>query len=211
MSNPIPPRPADALPGRADPMPLPPVHAVTGAAMTFDLPAHHAQAVFAMGCFWGVERLFWPLPGVGLTMVGYAGGITPNPTYREVCSGRTGHTEAVRVTFDPNQITYRDLLRLFWENHDPTQGMRQGADQGTQYRSAIYADDRDQLEQARASAALMAPRLADLGLGPITTQIEPAGPFYAAEPEHQQYLAKYPDGYCGLKGTGVSCPIPARA
>lgn len=195
----------DALPGRAAPMPLDPVHFVTGAPMTLSAADGEDVAIFAMGCFWGVERLFWSIPGVSLTLVGYAGGFTANPTYDEVCSGKTGHTEVVRIHYDPARVSYADLLRVFWENHDPTQGMRQGNDRGTQYRSAIYATSQDQLETARASAAVMAPLLRDQG--PITTEIAPAGPFYAAEGYHQQYLAKNPDGYCGIKGTGVTCPI----
>ncbi len=160
-----------------------------------------------MGCFWGAEKAFWSLPGVWVTAVGYAGGITPNPTYEEVCSGRTGHTEAVLVVFDPAQISYEALLKVFWEGHDPTQGMRQGNDVGTQYRSAIYATTDEQLEQAEKSAAVFAPQLEASGYGAITTEIAEGKTFYFAEGYHQQYLAKNPNGYCGLGGTGVSCPI----
>jgi peptide-methionine (S)-S-oxide reductase len=165
------------------------------------------QAMFGMGCFWGVERKFWSLPGVWLTMVGYAGGLTPNPTYAEVCTGQTGHNEVVRLIFDPAQISYAALLQVFWENHDPTQGMRQGNDQGTQYRSGIYTYSLDQAEAAAASRATYAARLTAAGYGAVTTEILPAPEFYYAEDYHQQYLAKNPGGYCGLGGTGVSCPI----
>jgi peptide-methionine (S)-S-oxide reductase len=160
-----------------------------------------------MGCFWGAERVFWRAPGVYTTAVGYAGGYTPNPTYEETCSGRTGHAEVVLVVFDPKQTSYEEILRLFWENHDPTQGMRQGNDVGTQYRSAIYATTDEQLAAARASRERFGAELAKAGYGEITTEIAPAGPFYYAEPYHQQYLAKNPNGYCGLGGTGVSCPV----
>jgi peptide-methionine (S)-S-oxide reductase len=163
--------------------------------------------VFGMGCFWGAEKKFWQLPGVYSTQVGYAGGSTPNPTYREVCSGQTGHTEVVRVVFDPAKVSYEDLLRTFWENHDPTQGMRQGNDVGTQYRSAIYVTDEAQRAAAEASRDAYQAKLKDAGYGAVTTELAPAGPFYFAEDYHQQYLAKNPDGYCGLGGTGVSCPV----
>src|SRR6476620_1778165 len=165
------------------------------------------QAVFGLGCFWGAERKFWETPGVITTAVGYAGGITPNPTYEEVCSGRTGHTEAVLVVFDPEKVTLETLLKVFWEGHDPTQGMRQGNDMGTQYRSAIYVSDDAQLAAAKSSRDMFQERLTAAGYGDITTEIGEAGPFYYAEPYHQQYLSKVPNGYCGLGGTGVSCPI----
>jgi peptide-methionine (S)-S-oxide reductase len=170
-------------------------------------PASTRAAIFGMGCFLGAEKKFWQLPGVVSTQVGYAGGPTPNPTYNEVCSGRTGHAEVVRVIFDPTRLTYDELLRVFWENHDPTQGMRQGNDVGTQYRSAVYAEDDAQLKAAEASRAAYEARLRDAGYGPITTEIRPAPEFYYAEDYHQQYLAKNPDGYCGLGGTGVVCPV----
>ncbi|SIS66448.1 peptide-methionine (S)-S-oxide reductase MsrA [Phaeovulum vinaykumarii] len=199
------PTPQDALPGRETPMPLPHPHVVFGRPLDAPVPEGLAQATFGMGCFWGVERLFWTQPGVWLTAAGYAGGATPNPTYREVCSGRTGHAEVVRLVHDPAVIGYDRLLRLFWEGHDPTQGMRQGNDTGTQYRSVIHTHDAAQAEAAAASAAAYGARLAAAGLGPVTTEIRPAPPFYFAEDEHQQYLAKHPGGYCGLRGTGVAC------
>ncbi|MCR8725128.1 peptide-methionine (S)-S-oxide reductase MsrA [Frigidibacter sp. ROC022] len=199
--------PAEALPGRAEPIPTATTHFVTGAPLRQTVPEGQEQAIFAMGCFWGVERIFWTQPGVTATMVGYTAGFTPNPTYQEVCSGRTGHTEAVRVYYDPQVTSYEALLKLFWENHDPTQGMRQGNDAGTQYRSGIYTVSDAQAEAAAASRRAFAPRLKAAGLGEITTEIAPAGPFYMAEDYHQQYLAKNPDGYCGIGGTGVSCPI----
>lgn len=198
--------PQRALPGRDEPLPLDNHHFVLAAPMRDPFPGM-ARAVFAMGCFWGVERLFWTLPGVVSTAAGYAGGYTPNPTYQEVCSGETGHTEVVQVVFDPARIGYDDLLRVFWENHDPTQGMRQGNDLGTQYRSAIYTLDDAQHHAALASRDAYQSRLAQSGFGAITTQIEPAGAFYFAEDYHQQYLAKNPNGYCGIGGTGVTCPI----
>lgn len=201
--------PEAALPGRAFPIPTAPTHFVTGRALVSDVPEGMEVAVFAMGCFWGVERMFWKLPGVWLTAVGYAGGYTPNPTYQEVCSGRTGHTEVVRVVFDPAKISYADLLRVFWEGHDPTQGMRQGNDVGTTYRSAIYATSAAQQEEAERSRAAYQAALAGAGRGGVTTEIAPAPAFYFAEEEHQQYLAKNPDGYCGLRGTGVACVVPA--
>ncbi|ABN77314.1 peptide-methionine (S)-S-oxide reductase MsrA [Cereibacter sphaeroides] len=199
---------AEALPGRPEPIPTAETHFLSGLPLKSPVPAGMAEAVFGMGCFWGVERKFWQVPeGVWLTMVGYAGGYTPNPTYEEVCSGRTGHTEAVRVIYDPSVISYAMLLKLFWENHDPTQGMRQGNDSGTQYRSAIYTYGPEQAEAARASATAYQGALSAAGRGRITTEILPAPPFYFAEAYHQQYLAKNPAGYCGVGGTGVSCPI----
>jgi peptide-methionine (S)-S-oxide reductase len=196
-----------ALPGRQEPIPVPERHAVLGTPLKPPFPEGTDQLVLALGCFWGAERAFWTLPGVYTTAVGYAGGYTPNPTYEEVCSGSTGHTEAVLVAFDPAKITYEELLRHFWEGHDPTQGMRQGNDVGTQYRSAIYWADESQRAAAEASRHMYGAQLADNGHGAITTEIEKAGPFYYAEPYHQQYLHKNPGGYCGLGGTGVSCPI----
>ncbi|MGH9188381.1 MAG: peptide-methionine (S)-S-oxide reductase MsrA [Acidimicrobiales bacterium] len=201
------PAPDDALPGRDTPMPVPERHAVSGHRLTPPWPEGHREAAFAMGCFWGAERLFWPIEGVWVTAVGYSGGFTRNPTYEEVCSGRTGHAEAVLVVYDPEQVRYEELLRVFWESHDPTQGMRQGNDVGTQYRSAIYTFDDDQRRAAEATRDLFGKRLADAGLGAITTEIADAGPFYYAEEYHQQYLHKVPNGYCGLGGTGVSCPV----
>ncbi len=195
-----------ALPGRTQAMPVAPRHTVLGTSLAGPFAEHLESAVFAMGCFWGVERLFWQTPGVHSTAVGYAGGHTPNPTYEEVCSGRTGHTEVVQVVFDPEQCSYEDLLRVFWEGHNPTQGMRQGNDLGTQYRSAIYTSGPQQLEAALRSRDEYQRQLADAGYGEITTEIEEAGPFYFAEDYHQQYLDKNPGGYCGLGGTGVSCP-----
>jgi peptide-methionine (S)-S-oxide reductase len=203
--------PDRALPGRDQAMPLPPRHAVLGNPIGPPFPDGLEQAVFGLGCFWGAERLFWQAPGVYTTAVGYAGGYTPNPTYEEVCSGSTGHTEAVLVVFDPKQTTYEELLRLFWEGHDPTQGMRQGNDFGTQYRSAIYWQDDAQREAAERSRDIYATRLAGQGHGEISTEIAKAGPFYYAESYHQQYLHKNPRGYCGLGGTGVSCPIGLAA
>jgi peptide-methionine (S)-S-oxide reductase len=196
-----------ALSGRADEMPVPDRHAVLGTPLTPPFPDGLEQAVFGMGCFWGAERVFWQAPGVYTSAVGYAGGFTPNPTYEEVCSGRTGHTEAVLVVFDPAKTSYEEMLRLFWENHDPTQGMRQGNDVGTQYRSAIYWTSEQQQAQAEASRNAYAERLRAAGHSDITTEIAEAGPFYYAEDYHQQYLHKNPWGYCGLGGTGVSCPI----
>ncbi len=196
----------DALPGRAEQMPVPARHFVNGAPLDGDFPGME-RAVFGMGCFWGAERKFWSAPGVISTAVGYAGGHTENPTYEEVCSGRTGHTEVVRVIFDPKKTSFERMLVLFWENHDPTQGMRQGNDVGTQYRSAIYTHDARQLELARASLEAYQQQLAAAGFSPITTEVAPAPPFFFAEAYHQQYLGKNPDGYCGLGGTGVSCPV----
>jgi len=195
-----------ALPGRATAVQVPAAHFVNGNPLQPPFPAHLQQAVFAMGCFWGAERRFWQQPGVWTTAVGYAGGITPNPSYEEVCSGLTGHTEAVLVVFDPLQITYRELLKLFWEAHNPTQGMRQGNDIGTQYRSAIYCFDSEQLTQAKRSQECFQARLNEHGFGPITTEVAEAPVFYYAESYHQQYLAKNPGGYCGLGGTGVCMP-----
>ncbi|MGY4499909.1 peptide-methionine (S)-S-oxide reductase [Bradyrhizobium sp. GM24.11] len=199
---------ADALPGRAQPIPTASIHFVNGAKLAPPYPVGLEQAVFGLGCFWGAERKFWELgDGIHATAVGYAGGHTPNPTYEETCSGRTGHTEVVLVVFDPKKISYEKLLKTFWENHNPTQGMRQGNDVGTQYRSAIYTYSDAQKKAAFESKALYQKALAAKGLGAITTEIAPAGAFYFAEDYHQQYLAKNPAGYCGLGGTGVSCPI----
>lgn len=195
-----------ALPGRAAAVPVPAAHFVNGNSLQPPFPAHLQQALFALGCFWGAERRFWEQPGVWTTAVGYAGGHTPNPTYEEVCSGLTGHTEAVLVVFDPQEITYDGLLKLFWEAHNPTQGMRQGNDIGTQYRSAIYCFGAAQLDQARASEELFQSELDRQGFGSITTEIAESPPFYYAEAYHQQYLAKNPGGYCGLGGTGVCMP-----
>jgi peptide-methionine (S)-S-oxide reductase len=196
---------AEALPGRAAKIAIPAKHEVLGTPLEAPFPAGAQTATFAMGCFWGAEKKFWQLPGVISTHVGYAGGSTPNPTYREVCSGGTGHTEVVRVVFDPARVTYADLLRTFWESHDPTQGMRQGNDVGTQYRSAIYVEDDAQRQAAEASRDAYQKKLAASGFGPISTEIRAGVPFYYAEDYHQQYLAKNPDGYCGLGGTGVRC------
>ena len=198
---------SDALPGRRQPMAVPETHFVNGNRLAPPFPAGYEFALFGMGCFWGAERLFWELPGVWSTSVGYAGGLTPNPNYQEVCTGDTGHAEVVRVVFDPAKIRYSDLLKSFWESHDPTQGMRQGGDVGTQYRSAIYAVGERQLEIAEQSKGAYQRALAAAGHGaPITTEVGPAPPFFYAEDYHQQYLAKNPDGYCGLGGTGVACP-----
>ena len=198
---------AEALPGRDEAMPVPARHEVLDTPIAPPFPDGLQQAVVGMGCFWGAERIFWRAPGVYTTAVGYAGGFTKNPTYEEVCSGRTGHTEAVLVVFDPEQTSYEEILRLFWENHDPTQGMRQGNDQGTQYRSAIFTADDAQRAAAESSRTAFQSELAGAGYGDITTEIAEAGPFYYAEPYHQQYLAKNPNGYCGLGGTGVACPV----
>jgi peptide-methionine (S)-S-oxide reductase len=203
--------PEAALPGRREELPVPDHHAVLGTPLRPPFPAGMQRAVVAMGCFWGAERIFWQLPGVYTTAVGYAGGYTPNPTYEEVCSGRTGHAEAVLVVFDPAKLSYEQVLRHFWENHDPTQGMRQGNDVGTQYRSAIYFADERQREIAERSRAAYQERLAAAGHGQVTSEIAPAGPFYYAEDYHQQYLHKNPFGYCGLGGTGVSCPVGLTA
>ena len=200
---------AEALPGRSEPIPTAARHFVNGNPLLPPYPAGFAQAVFGLGCFWGAERKFWELgDGVFVTAAGYAGGHTPNPTYEEVCSGRTGHTEVVLAVFDPAKISYDRLLKTFWESHNPTQGMRQGNDVGTQYRSAIYTFGDAQAEAAAASKAAYQSALTAKGLGSITTEIAPAGPFYFAEDYHQQYLAKNPAVYCGLGGTGVSCPLP---
>ena len=203
--------PDQALPGRETPIPTARTHFVFDRPLTLDVPAGMEVAIFGMGCFWGVERMFWKAPGVHLTMAGYGAGHTPNPTYEEVCSGLTGQNEIVRVVHDPSVISYDDLLRIFWEGHDPTQGMRQGNDRGTQYRSGIYTTTPAQEQAAVASRDAYAPRLAAAGYGAITTEIIPAGPFYMAEDYHQQYLAKNPGGYCGIGGTGVTCPIGLSA
>jgi peptide-methionine (S)-S-oxide reductase len=202
--------PEKALPGRDEAMQVTAEHLALGTSMTPPFPAGMEQAIFGMGCFWGAERMFWKLSGVYATAVGYAGGITPNPTYYEVCSGKTGHTEAVLVVFDPNVISYESLLSTFFEGHDPTQGMRQGNDVGTQYRSAIYTTTPQQAETAVKVAAQFEQSLKKAGYGDLTTEIAPAGPFYYAEPYHQQYLEANPGGYCGLGGTGVSCPVGLR-
>ena len=201
------PSPADALPGRPQAMAVAERHVVKGTPLAPPFPDGLEQAVFAMGCFWGAERKFWEVDGVFTTAVGYAGGFTPNPTYQETCSGRTGHTEAVLVVFDPAKVSYEALLKVFWESHDPTQGMRQGNDVGSQYRSAIYTTTPTQADAAALSAKMFQERLTERGYGSISTEIAPAGPFYYAEDYHQQYLAKNPNGYCGLGGTGVTCPI----
>ena len=200
-----------ALPGRSQPIPTARTHHVFGTPLTLEVPPGQEVAIFAMGCFWGVERLFWQVPGVTMTMAGYVGGFTPNPTYEETCTGRTGHTEAVRVTYDPARISYDELLKVFWEGHDPTQGMRQGNDRGTQYRSGIYWTSEAQRAAAEASRKIFAARLSAAGYGAITSDLAEAGPFYWAEEYHQQYLSKNPNGYCGLGGTGVSCPIGTEA
>ncbi|KRA71745.1 methionine sulfoxide reductase A [Caulobacter sp. Root656] len=198
-----------ALSGRAAAIPTARTHFVNGHALKGPYPDGMEIAVLAMGCFWGVERVFWKIPGVHVTAAGYAAGVTPNPTYEEVCTGRTGHTEVVQVVFDPRVVTYETLLKTFWENHDPTQGMRQGGDIGTQYRSGIYVTSDAQAAAAVASKEAYQQALNAQGLGTITTEISAAGPFYFAEDYHQQYLAKNPDGYCGVGGTGVTCPIGA--
>jgi peptide-methionine (S)-S-oxide reductase len=205
------PKQKDALPGRADKMPVPARHEVLGTPLEGPFPEGSEIAVFGMGCFWGAERKFWKVPGVISTAVGYAGGFTPNPTYREVCSGGTGHTEVVEVVFDPKKVSYEDLLKVFWENHDPTQGMRQGNDTGTQYRSAIYTYGEAQRRAALASKEQFQAALSERRYGAITTEIIDAPPFFYAEDYHQQYLEKNPDGYCGLGGTGVSCPVGVAA
>ena len=201
------PTPDEALPGRAEEMPVPEKHHVLGTTLKGPFPEGTRFAVFGMGCFWGAEKAFWSIPGVLSTAVGYAAGFTPNPTYREVCTGRTGHNEVVRVAYDPAKVSYEELLRTFWESHDPTQGMRQGNDVGTQYRSGIYVHDAAQAQAARASLEAYQSVLANAGLGRITTEILDAPAFYFAEEEHQQYLSKNPAGYCGLGGTGVACPV----
>jgi peptide-methionine (S)-S-oxide reductase len=196
-----------ALPGRPTPLRTAERHFVNGHPLKGPYPEGAQLAQFAMGCFWGVERIYWQVPGVWVTAVGYVAGITPNPTYEEVCSGRTGHTEAVLAVFEPDKVSYEDLLKTFWEGHDPTQGMRQGNDVGTQYRSGIYVYDEAQRNAAEASLETYRRALGQAGYGAITTEIKDAGPFYFAEDYHQQYLAKNPGGYCGIGGTGVSCPI----
>jgi peptide-methionine (S)-S-oxide reductase len=203
------PDPESALPGRDEPMPVPERHFVLDAPLRPPFPDGTEQAIFGLGCFWGAERLFWELPGVFTTAVGYAGGYTPNPTYHEVCSAQTGHNEVVLVVFRPEEISYEDLLKVFWEGHDPTQGMRQGNDVGTQYRSGIYTTSEEQRDAALASKERYGAALGEAGRGEITTEIVPAPEFYYAEDYHQQYLAKNPGGYCGLGGTGVSCPVGA--
>ena len=201
------PTPEEALPGRSTPLRVSGKHFVSGHPIVPPFPEGLEVADFGLGCFWGAERKFWQAPGVYATAVGYQGGATPNPTYEEVCSGRTGHTEVVRVVFDPKVTSYADLLRIFWENHDQTQGMRQGNDVGTQYRSAIYVHSAEQRRAADASRDAYQKKLAEARFGEITTEIAEAPPFYYAEEYHQQYLAKNPSGYCGIGGTGVSCPI----
>ncbi len=200
-----------ALPGRSTRMPVPARHFVLGTPLDATVPPGFDEVILGLGCFWGAERMFWKLDGVYSTEVGYAGGFTPNPSYEEVCSGRTGHTEAVRVVFDPSKISFAEILRVFWEGHDPTQGMRQGNDVGTQYRSAIYYRSDEQRKQAEVTRDAYAATLAAARFGPITTEIAPAGDFYPAEDYHQQYLAKVPRGYCGIGGTGVSCPVGVAA
>jgi peptide-methionine (S)-S-oxide reductase len=203
------PQAEDCLPGRAEPLSIPERHFVNGHPLAGPYPAGFEKAVFGLGCFWGAERVFWQVPGVWVTAVGYAGGSTPNPTYEEVCGGRTGHTEAVLVVYDPAVTSYDALLKVFWESHDPTQGMRQGNDVGTQYRSAIYTYSPEQRRAAEATRAAYQPRLETARYGVISTEIADAPPFYFAEGYHQQYLAKNPHGYCGLGGTGIACPVPA--
>ena len=198
---------ADALPGRPEAMPVPAAHYVNGHPLSPPFPEGLQTAVFAMGCFWGAERRFWETPGVYTTAAGYTGGFTANPTYEETCTGRTGHTESVLVVFDPKVVTYDQLLKVFWESHDPTQGMRQGNDVGTVYRSAAFFADDTQREAIERSRRAFQEVLTQGGYGPITTEVAPAGVFYYAEPYHQQYLAKNPGGYCGLGGTGMSCPV----
>ena len=201
------PDPAEALPGRPEPIPTAERHHVNGALLAGPYPDGSRQAVFGLGCFWGAEKDFWQTPGVLVTVVGYAGGWTPNPTYREVCTGRTGHAEVVKVVYDPAVVSYEQLLKVFWEHHDPTQGMRQGNDVGTQYRSVIHISGEEQRRLAEASRDGYQARLTEAGYGPITTEITDAPPFYVAEAEHQQYLSKNPQGYCPDHSTGVSCPV----
>ena len=201
------PSPADALPGRSTPVLVPGRHTVLGTPIDGPWPAGTRTITLAMGCFWGAEKGFWTMPGVVTTAVGYAGGSTPNPTYQEVCSGRTGHAEVVRVAYDPSRVSFETLLRAFWEAHDPTQGMRQGNDAGTQYRSMIHVTDADELALAVASRGMYQEQLTAAGFGPVTTEIAPAGPFFFAEDYHQQYLDKNPNGYCPDHGTGVACPV----
>lgn len=200
----------EALPGRKAALEIEDAHFVSGRPLKGPYPAGMETIYFGLGCFWGAERLFWQIPGVWVTAVGYQGGMTPNPTYEEVCSGRTGHTEAVKVVYDPASVSLDALLKTFWEEHDPTQGMRQGNDVGTQYRSAIYTTSQAQSDVVAASRARYQAGLDAAGVGQITTEIGPAGPFYFAETYHQQYLAKNPNDYCGLRGTGVTCPLPAQ-
>jgi peptide-methionine (S)-S-oxide reductase len=201
------PAPGEAPPGREERMPVPATHFVNGAPLAGPFPQHLEQVVFGLGCFWGAERIFWQRDGVYSTAAGYAGGFTPNPSYQEVCTGMTGHAEVVLVVFDPLKVRFEGLLALFWESHDPTQGMRQGNDRGSQYRSAIYTFGEAQLRSAEQSRQAFEAELADAGFGVITTEIKPMDAFYYAEEYHQQYLAKNPDGYCGIRGTGVNCPI----
>ena len=205
------PSPDEALPGRSQQMPVPKAHFVSSAPLEPPFPEGTELALFGLGCFWGAERRFWKTPGVVSTSVGYAGGFTPNPTYEEVCSGRTGHAEVVRVVFDPTRVAYEELLRVFWESHDPTQGMRQGNDVGTQYRSAIYTHGGEQKAKAEASREAYQKALAAAGHGAITTEVRAAPEYYYAEDYHQQYLAKNPGGYCGLGGTGIKCPVGVAA
>ncbi|MDB6453897.1 peptide-methionine (S)-S-oxide reductase MsrA [Falsirhodobacter sp. 20TX0035] len=200
-------RPEDALPGRAQPLPTADTHFVSGIPLKSPVPEGFEEAMFGMGCFWGVERRFWQVPGVWLTMAGYAGGFTPNPTYKETCTQLTGHNEVVRVIFDPKIVSYQDLLKVFWENHDPTQGMRQGNDVGSTYRSGIYCYTPEQEAAAKATKAEFEAGLKAAGYGAVTTEIVPVPEFFYAEDYHQQYLAKNPDGYCALRGTGVTCAI----
>ena len=207
FAQPSMPRPSDILPGRPEPITTPGAHFLTGRPLAGPYPAGAETADFAMGCYWGAEKKFWPIRGVWVTAVGFEGGATPNPTYRESCTGRTGHAETVRVVFDPAVVSYEQLLRVFWENHDPTQGFRQGNDLGTQYRSAVYAHGEAQLAAALASRDLYQRELTRAGYRPITTEIEPAGEFYFAEESHQQYLAKNPNGYDCHTATGIACPI----
>jgi peptide-methionine (S)-S-oxide reductase len=207
MKKPKMPASHEALPGRTEKMPVPEKHFVNGRALTPPFPAGMEQAQFGLGCFWGAEKYFWQMPGVYVTAVGYSGGHTPNPTYKEVCSGMTGHNEVVLVVYDPQQVSYEKLLKLFWEAHDPTQGMRQGNDVGTQYRSGIYVYNETQKQAAQASLARYQEELKQAGFPPITTEILDAPEFYYAEDYHQQYLAKNPRGYCGHGGTGVTCPL----
>ncbi|MGH8296137.1 MAG: peptide-methionine (S)-S-oxide reductase MsrA [Steroidobacteraceae bacterium] len=201
---------AEALSGRSAPLEVPPDHYINGHRIAPPFPDGLREAVLALGCFWGAERLFWQLPGVYSTAAGYAGGFTPNPTYEEVCTGLTGHAEAVRIVYDPEKIAYEDLLKAFWESHDPTQGMRQGNDIGTQYRSVIFVGDAGERRAAEESKRTYQARLTAAGMGAVTTEIRDAPQFYCAEDDHQQYLAKNPQGYCGLKGTGVACPVGAN-
>jgi len=198
---------AEALPGRDTPIEVPERHTVLGTPLLPPFPEGIETVQLGLGCFWGAERIFWRLPGVYTTAVGYAGGYTPNPSYREVCSGRTGHTEVVLVAYDPKQVSFEQILKAFWEGHDPTQGMRQGNDVGTQYRSGIWVADDSQRERAEASKAMFQEKLREAGHGEITTEVSDSGCFFYAEPYHQQYLAKNPNGYCGIGGTGVSCPV----